>query len=302
MKIFFDNWNPNSSSGPNSFGKKLYSSLEEDGQEVFWAGNFKQSPDVRLSFIQEQVPLDVPTVQRLDGIYFNNSQDFKSLNSQILQTYNKSDVVIFQSDFNKMLTESWFGAHDRSYVIRNGTNLHQIAAATPMESDAFGDFENVWSCASSWRPHKRLGENITYFLENSGNNDCLIVAGENPDVGIAHPRVFYAGHLDWYQLISLFKRSKFFLHLAWLDHCPNVVVDARACGCHIVCSSAGGTKEIAGENSTIIVEDEWDFSPINLYSPPKMDFSKVDSCTYETSIDINDVSKEYFSVFKELVG
>ena len=57
--------------------------------------------------------------------------------------------------------------------------------------------------------------------------------------------------------------SAAFIHLAWLDHCPNVVVDARAAACQIICSSAGGTKEIAGPSAIVIEEDEWDFEPVD---------------------------------------
>ena len=38
-------------------------------------------------------------------------------------------------------------------------------------------------------------------------------------------------------LLSLYKRSKYFIHLAWLDHCPNVVVDARASGLIVIGST-----------------------------------------------------------------
>ena len=126
----------------------------------------------------------------------------------------------------------------------------------------------------------------------------IFIAGENPDFRCEDPRVLYAGHLPWDALIGLFKRSQTFLHLSWLDHCPNVVVDARAAGCNIVCSSSGGTKEIAGPNAIIIEEDEWDFSPIKLYHPPKLDFSKKASNIYDIDISIENVSKKYLDIFK----
>ena len=298
MKIFFDNWNPNSSSGPNSFGKKLFDNLSVD-ESVYWAGEYLGTPDIQLSFIQAQVLTGSPVIQRLDGIYFNTDQDFKSLNEAINKTYDISKSVIFQSDFNKKLVEEWFGKHESSYVIRNGTNTDVINSIQILENNLLDEFENIWACASSWRPHKRLDENIRYFLEFSGKNDCLVVAGENPDSAIANPRIFYAGHLDWTQLISLFKTSKYFIHLAWLDHCPNVVVDARACGCNIICASSGGTSEISGVDSKIIIEDQWDLSPINLYDPPKLDFSNYKMCEIDSDIDIRSVSNMYLDVFKE---
>ncbi len=301
MNIFLDNVNLSSRSGPNSFGKKIKKEFENTGHSVFSnVSKFdNSSPDVQLSFIAAQFKI-APLVQRLDGIYFNSAQDFNSLNSPIEATYSASDAVIFQSNFNRDLTNHYFGKKEKSFVIRNGTDLDTIDKIDPMSNDHIDNFENVWSCASSWRPHKRLNENIRYFLEMSGENDCLVIAGNNPDSMISNSRIFYAGDLDWNTLISVYKRSKYFIHLAWLDHCPNVVVDARAAGCHIICSSAGGTKEIAGSNSTIIVEDDWDFTPTKLYSPPAMDFSNTITGEISSDIDIKNVSKMYLEVLKEV--
>ena len=112
-----------------------------------------------------------------------------------------------------------------------------------------------------------------------------------------HDRIHYVGELSTEKLFSLYKTSKFFLHLAWLDHCPNVVVDAMACGCQIICSSAGGTKEIAGAEAIIIEEDKWDYSPIELYNPPQMDFSKKIENTWHNNkeFDMVAVCQKYYN-------
>jgi glycosyltransferase involved in cell wall biosynthesis len=82
----------------------------------------------------------------------------------------------------------------------------------------------------------------------------------------------FFGDLEYNVLCQLYDASSTFLHLAYLDHCPNVVVDAQAHGCHVVCSSTGGTQEIIYDG-TIVQEDVWDFSPTALYKPPKMNFN-----------------------------
>ena len=236
----------------------------------------------------------------MDGIYFNTDQDFNSLNIPIKSTYESCDEVIFQSKFNRDLTFSYFGKKENHKIISNGTNIEYISKIEPIKHDSIDSFKNVWSCASSWRPHKRLSENIRYFLENSKKDECLVIAGENPDIQVSDPRIFYAGNLDWESLISLYKRSSYFIHLAFLDHCPNVVVDARAAGCKIICSSTGGTKEIAGTDAIVVKEDAWDFSPIKLYNPPKMDFSKKIENKYDVDISIARACDEYVEVFNRV--
>jgi len=254
-------------------------------------------PDAYLCFIESGRPThNAPLFQRLDGIYFNSAFDYTSQNSNIKRTYELAKGVIFQSQFNKELTFNYFGPHSNYAVIHNGADLNLINS---IQNLVIEKYENIWSCASSWRPHKRLNENIRYFLEHAGEKDGLIIAGNVQDK-YKHERIHYVGELSIDKLFSLYKASKYFIHLAWLDHCPNVVVDAMACGCQIICSSAGGTKEIAGENAVIIEENEWDFSPVQLYNPPPLDFSRNVSNHWHTNheYDMLSVSKKYYNFIK----
>jgi len=294
LKINLDNVSLNSNSRPNSFAKKLVKYADLNGHSL---GSF-EDPDAHLCFIESRrQSFDEPMFQRLDGIYFNTSQDYNAQNSNIKRTYNIAAGVIFQSHFNQQLITKFFGEHPNHTVIHNGADLDKIVKTPPL---AFDRYENLWSCASSWRPHKRLGENIKYFLEHSGPNDGLMVAG-SVDVRdrLRHKRVHYVGHLNQKQLFALYKRSKYFIHLAWLDHCPNVVVDARACGATIICSSAGGTKEIAGLEAIVIEEPEWDMSPTNLYTPPPLDFSKKSKNNFDNPYCMKLVANKYIDFMKK---
>ena len=294
MNIFFDNVDFSSSSGPNSFGLKLASSLLKKGHFVS-----SENADAQISFIQINHSV-APCLLRLDGIYFNSEQDWTKLNDPIRRSYDQAAAVVVQSNFDKKLIFEYFDRRKNVFVLRNGTDLQEIELIPPA---TLGDRDRdaVWLCASSWRPHKRLSENIDYFLEAAPDDAILLVAGENADV-FEHDRIMFLGNLSWQQLISAMKASSHFLHLAWLDHCPNVVVDARACGCHIVCSSSGGTEEIAGTNSTVIDEDTWDMSPVKLYQPPKLDFTATrPGLNYESIIDIDIVTDDYLTVISEMI-
>ena len=291
MNIFLDNVNIMSTSGPNHFGNKLKKHLELLGHEF----RFDRSFDIQLSFIQKNNTINnVPLVQRLDGIYFNNKFNFNAQNSPILKTYKEASAVIFQTQFNKDLIFNYFGEHQNYKIIRNGADLDYIENIRPLKNSFTRSYKNIWCCASSWRPHKRLSENIRYFLEHSSEQDGLIVAGHVDKMQtIKHKRIHYIGNLNINDLISVYKASDIFLHLAWLDHCPNVVVDALACGCKIICSSSGGTKEIAGPNAILIEEEEWDFKPLDLYNPPLMNFSKKRENTHSSNINMKFVANQY---------
>ena len=289
MKILLDNVNVNSSSGPNSFGRRLMLEAQKTGHAI---GTNILNPDVQLSFIstaQKKAKLAL----RLDGIYFNSRQDWQLMNAPIKESFDVADLAIYQSNFNKKLTEKYFGQSKKSIVINNGTCLETINSIQPLAHVELDKYSEVWSCASSWRPHKRLKDNINYFLEKAPETACMVVAGENPDYVIQHPRILYAGQLSWEDCVSLYKRSTTFLHLAFLDHCPNVVVDARAAGCKLIVAASGGTKEIAGLGAKIIDDLDWDMSPLDLYSPPVLDYSKERQNQIASSVDIVDVSRRY---------
>ena len=303
MRILFDGVTPGSSSGPNSFARKLQAALSDLGHACLH-GAPGQGEDVRLAFIQ-CAPADVPTALRLDGIYFNTRQDWKAMNESIRRTYDKADLIVHQTDFDKRLIESYFGDHPRTAVIRNACDPGKSMATPPLVHSALDSFEQTWACASSWRPHKRLAENVRYFRERAGSHDCLVIAGDVTPVaetlrGVDMSRVFLAGNLDQATLTALYRRSSRLIHLAWLDHCPNVVVDARAAGCRIVCSSSGGTEEVAGLDAIVVEEEDWDLSPLDLYSPPRLDFSSSRAGRHDHLNDMTDVARRYAAALESI--
>jgi hypothetical protein len=289
MRILFNNVNFESRSGPNGFAGKLARMLQNMGHIIV-----ADKPDVSLNFIQGHYP-GVRNVLRLDGIYFNMAQDWKKQNEPIRMSYELADAVVVQSQFNKELVFRYFGEKENVHVIHNGTPLKTVDEIEPAQLGM--PRGNVWFCASSWRPHKRLADNISYFQHYAKKDDVLLVAGSGdikPLENCNDPRVKYIGDLSWGQLISVMKASSNFIHLAYLDHCPNVVVDANASGCTVHCTSSGGTSEIAGNKATIVKEEVWDFKPTHLYNPPSLDFSNtVKNNTVLIANDISDVALKY---------
>ena len=305
MKVYTHNFNPDSNSGPNKFTRTLLNALIKDNKVEL---SNQIEADVEFCLIQQQVHKVKPMVLRLDGIWFNSDQDYNRQNAPIKFSYQNADAVVFQSHFNKKLTESWFGKHKNFHVIHNAADLNLIKAANSNYWDKkFGKDTEVWSCASSWRPHKRLNENIRYFLEFAPKDSIFAIAGalgmDDAKNIPADKRIVLLGDLDYMSLLSLYKRSSTFVHLAYLDHCPNVVVDAQAAGCKIICSSSGGTNEIVS-NGIIIHEKQWDFKPIRLYNPPEIDFSerfrKKDD-KEGSNPSITKCSESYFSIMKEIM-
>ena len=300
MDIHFDNVNLSSSNGPNSFAAKLAKYIVAGDNSL----TSLQDADIALTFIETHRLWysRKPFVQRLDGIYFNTRQNYELQNSNIKRTYRLAKGVIYQTEFNKSLITSYFGERKTSTVINNGADLKAINNIQPLKSEVFEKYDKIWCSASKWRPHKRLNDNVQYFLEHSGPNDLMLVAGDIAKLDVIRDqKIKYLGNLQQNHLYSIYKACDKFVHLAWLDHCPNVVVDARACGCDIICSSAGGTIEIAGKSATVIQEEEWNFEPVDLYSPPKLDFSAKVVNNIDSELDMKIIAKQYEKFMEDLL-
>ena len=310
MNVFFHNFNPSSNSGPNKFTRQLVKNLMKN--EKISVVSEQEESDLEFALIQLENYKKRPLLLRLDGIYFNTRQDFNEQNAPIAYAYNQSDCVVFQSNFNKKLSEAWFGPHKNSVIIHNEPDTELIKSIEDTHMDHIIDKSiDVWSCASSWRPHKRLEENLRYFCEKSPKNTVMFVAGSNPDPlvikkysELSQGRIFYTGNLPYKDLLALYKRSSTFIHLAYLDHCPNVVVDAQASGCKIICASSGGTSEIV-KKGTVIRDKDWDYRPIDLYDPPCLDFDNfldVDKTFDQKESNIKKAASSYYSAMKGIIN
>ncbi len=293
MKILLENVNLNSSNGPNSFANKLAPHITNKGHQFT---NQKEA-EISLCFIESPIiNLPYPRIQRLDGIYYNTRFNYEAQNQNIKRTYDNSTGVIYQSEYGKKLITKFFGDHPNGTVIHNGADIESIKSAVPMKNDVDG--RKIWSCAASWRPHKRLEENIRYFLEHKSEKDILLIAGNASRI-VEDASIYYMGNLSQSQLYSLYKASTFFLHLGFLDCCPNVVVDARACGAKVICTTSGGTQEVAGPDAIVIEEEEWDFRPLDLYSPPKINFEKKLDNKWNTDYNIEVIANNYLKFMEK---
>lgn len=301
MKVFTHNFNPQSNSGPNKFTRTLFNRFVKEKDVLI---SNQEEADVEFCLIQQQLPKVKPMVLRLDGIYFNSEQEYNKQNALIQYSYNNADAVVFQSEFNKKLTEAWFGKHENSHIIHNAADIKLINSINRrFWDDKLGENTEVWCCASSWRPHKRLLENVRYFLECAPSDAIFAIAGglgmdEAKEILSIDSRIRVLGELDYGSLLALYRKSSTFVHLAYLDHCPNVVVDAQASGCKIVCSSTGGTQEVVN-NGICILEEEWDMKPCKLYSPPSVDFSKTRTISREPDNNFEKCVDTYYSLLSQ---
>ena len=311
MKILFSNVNFGSRTGPNTFAMRLALQLGNMGHIIADPNDY----DVELTFIENPTGrLKRPVVQRLDGIWFK--PDEYHLNSRIQSLYKSSEYVIWQSDFDRRMTTKHFGEKISGVVISNGYPLDNVSSSVyEIHEEIFNlknEYDVIFCSSANWQPQKRLAANYDLFklcekqLRSNGKKAAYIIMGSSPDIRISDKNVFFTGDVEHDVCSSVYRVSDYMIHLAWLDHCPNTVVEAIAHECPVICSSSGGTHEIVGPSGGIVIQDaDYGFELMNYDRPPSIDISNFVLPTEKPKInaacvDIMNVAKKYELVFNKL--
>lgn len=305
MKVHIDGVDFRSTSGPNTMGTRLAKQFIVSGHEIVESG---PDADVSLVFIQPSgAPLATKVVQRLDGIWFSPSE-FHTKNKAIKSLYDKADSVVWQSEFDRTMTSRFW--HKRSgTVIHNGIFLDPVKEITiPSLLKIRQSYELVFVCSANWHRQKRLRKNLELYshIRETHPHSCVIVLGSNPDVSTPDPHVMYAGSQPQEVYMQVFAVSNWMLHLAWADHCPNVVVESISQGTPVVCSSIGGTKEVVGDFGLVVEDEPYDFELYDYDNPPDIDIGNVtlparDELGDHANIDIVDTAASYIKEFERIL-
>jgi glycosyltransferase involved in cell wall biosynthesis len=308
MKIRFSNVNFSSRSGPNTFAYRLAHQFSLDGHEIADVTDY----DVALAMIEpnEKLLPNKPLVQRLDGIWFSPAE-YETRNTTIKACYDHADAIVFQSSFNAQQITTWWGTPKLYSVIPNGINLERMTTSEPGFWQLRKEYTTIFVASANWHRQKRLSENIRFYKHMRAYmpNSCLVVLGANPDCEVADPHIFYTGSMPHETCLKLYAVADWMIHLSWLDHCPNVVVEALSQGTPVICASDGGTKELVKNNGIVIDETEkYDFTLRDYDNPPMLpaDFGGLTSLpkisVEPDYLDIKIAAKNYVKLFEEVIN
>ena len=276
-------------SGKHKFAILLAHEMREMGVVVT-----NKKPDVNLVFLKD-VKGGCKNIFRLDGVWMNTKVSAKKKNASIASRMKKCDGIIYQNEFCRRAGEKFIRKFKTYDVIMNGSKLP--VGTTPY----LGDRPYVLTFCR-WRPHKRLKDTINGFLGSGLHKDYdLIVLGKKPDYVIKHPAVKYMGHKQK-NLWSFILGSEYVVHLAYIDWCPNSVIESLVAGKNVLHSSTGGTAEVVRDNGIRITDKPWNFKTVDLYNPPKLNADDVSKAFHgmlklsspdSSYLNIKSVAKQY---------
>jgi glycosyltransferase involved in cell wall biosynthesis len=222
--------------------------------------------DVQLSVVRIKNRTGLPTVLRLDGVYYDAATDYNHRNESISKSHMEADALVYQSVLSKMMCEKYLGDRKGEYrVIHNG--IDQNGWNNPKEHLHTNIF-----CCGKWRRPKRLKETIEVFKkfrERSPYANLWVVGGfKKGGKPIPGDNIFYTYEIDHNGMKELYRIGDMFLHLCKKDSCPSTVVEAIAAGMPAITTDVcGGATEMCAKTPgcKVILGEELSLEPDFIY-------------------------------------
>ncbi len=296
--------------GPTIFTKRLAKNLENLGVKV--VGRKKKHDILLVVGDDSNTPAKIDNsrkkgakiVQRLDGIYHTLDDDSMKLNEPIQKNFNKTDAVIYQSEFSKRLVENYFGENSSlNFIINNGVDSNKF------NNKEWKRDKKIFLASAKWRPTKRLNSILEGFDYARIKDSELWVLGKH-DSFLERDNIKYFEEISSKDLFKFYRLSDFFIHLGVNDPCPNAVVEALVSGLPVICSSSGGTKELVKNSGEVIKENE-SLKPFYLSDIEKIEKEKVAGAIHKVienkekyefpreDLYIENCAKKYLRAFEE---
>ena len=177
------------------------------------------------------------------------------LNARLRGVLRAATHVVYQGDFCKQAADEFLGPPQGSWeILRNAVDTDEF---TPAERAPEG--EPLMLLAGDQSQAYRLEtalETLALLPEARLLVTGSVVGGQEliDELGLAG-RVDFAGRYAQRDAPALYRRAHVLLHPKVRDPCPNVVLEALACGVPVVHSASGGVPELV-EDAGIGVPSE----------------------------------------------
>jgi glycosyltransferase involved in cell wall biosynthesis len=250
----------------------------EDAQVILFSAD-----QVLESKMDKWKAQDKKFVHRVDGTFGREGRPHRE--AGMLALNRKSDITVFQSHHNRN-TMLVLGYRDGP-VIHNGVDLEYINAVP-------GNPKNkVFTVMTACRSAAAFKQN--YLINTLADIPGIQVLFAGRNFGY-NDKVKFLGDLDLKNLIAMMKSCDLFFHPAVNDSCPNVVLEAMACGLPVLYSGTGGTVEIIdgfGYKMSGNLRRDIEYIRNNMFAPRVI-------LGWAKQYDINFIADAYIKVFGEL--
>jgi len=255
--------------------RRLLPYFEQLGHEIV---RKPKGCDVQLSIIRISKKTKLPTVLRLNGVYYDSRIDYNKKNKEIGVSHATADGIIYQSETSKKMCKKYLLPSKAKVikVVHNGCLRDWVG--DPIKHKGI----NIVT-AAKWRRPKRFIEIVnvfTHFLVYYPKAKLHVLGSFNQKRGggkIRHKSILYYGMVKPKKMREIYRKCDVFIHLCKKDSCPNTVVEAIAAGIPVVTTNAcGGATEMCKltEGCIICDGDSLTFDPEPIYTDVPHEISK----------------------------
>lgn len=190
-----------------------------------------------------------PVVVNQNGIAYPAwaGADTERLNARLRAVLRASAHVVYQGEFCKEAADRFLGPAPGSWeILANAVDTNEFTpAAAPADGEPVlllaGDQSQAYRLETALRTLALLPEARLLVAGAVVGGEHLVEA-----LGLAG-RVELLGRYAQRDAPDLYRRAHVLLHPKVRDPCPNVVLEALACGVPVVHSQSGGVPELVGD-------------------------------------------------------
>ena len=212
----------------------------------------------------------VKVVLNQDGVAYPAwTSDHQRINSELKNVLNLADLVIYQSQFCKKTADYFLGVAPAIQTVMN--NCVDVTTFCQRQKVISRDITLLVAGSHYQRERVTIPLHALKILRDEGVRARLIIAGPLRWPGADEEiRLFLQEHglsqcVEMYGAFSyddapsIYARADILLHLKYKDPCPNVVIEAMACGLPTIGSNSGGLPELVGDCGILLpVVSSWD--------------------------------------------
>jgi len=251
-------------------------------------------------------------VHRADGVYFDKARSGRTvMNKRIRKTIQRSNAVIFQSEFSRKICAGVLSVEkEENRIIYNGCSPDSYKN---IPKNKMGYKKMLVACAR-WVPLKRPLSIARGFIGAGLKDTVLVMIGKIEDnKRIDHLNIKYLGAIRPDETHQYYANCDGVIHISRLDACPNAVVEALVAGKPVLTNNVGGTPELVKNDGIIIdIDPIYNYTSFKMKKVDKIDDRKVSQGIIELlsrkwdinrqDLHISNIARQYYDYFKYLIS
>jgi glycosyltransferase involved in cell wall biosynthesis len=184
-------------------------------------------------------------------------------NAATAQALEIAPYVIYQSQWAKDQLDALLYRREENFaIIPNGVDLNQFYPVRERPSSipvlgSVGVMRYRYRLETILAASRRLDFDHKLLIVGDLDEECAAVLRHYQADPVVGPRITHQAHVPPGKLPDLYRQMDVLLHPVCGDVCPNVVVEALACGVPVVAPRFGGTAELVGPAGVIFDCNPW---------------------------------------------